>query len=150
MSDLWALLNRYMAAEGIRPQDLGGRTGVHPSQFQKIRDGRTKEVRPETLRKIAAGTGISLIDLIVCSGMFTAAELDARVVHRDPRHLSNDELIALVRERMQPEPLRGGSRATGETDDLTAFETDEIHQADEEETGRKRPRLLRGDGVSRG
>lgn len=122
---------------------------MHPSQFQKIRDGRTKEVRPETLRKIAAGTGISLIDLIVCSGMFTAAELDARVVHRDPGHLSNDELLALVRERMQPEPLRG-SGATGETDDLSAFEPDDIHQTDEEETGRKRPRLVRdGDGVSR-
>ena len=133
-----------MAAEGLRQQDLGTRTGVHPTQFQKIRDGVTRKVDPETLRKISAGTGIPLIELIVASGMFTAAELGARVVHRDPRSLTNDELLALVGERMSPGPGRA-ARATGEdgeAEDMTAFERDQSRQVDEEETGRHRPRLV--------
>lgn len=140
-----------MAAEGLRQQDLGTRTGVHPTQFQKIREGRTKEVRPETLRKISAGdgtpqvpgTGIPLIHLIVASGMFTAAELDAKVVHRDPHQLTNDELLALVRERMGSDLGREAP-----VDDLAAFEPDDLRQVDEEETGRRRPRLVSGDDGS--
>lgn len=139
-----------MAAQGLNQQDLGARTGVHPTQFQKIRDGRTKEVKPETLRKIAATTYIPLIDLIVAAGMFTADELGARIVTRDPNHLSNDELLALIRERMRPDTLEPDPAATMQSDELAGFEPDIVHQADEEETGRRRPRLVHeGDGVSR-
>jgi hypothetical protein len=119
---------------------LATRTGIHPTQFQKIREGVTRKFDPETLRKISAGTGIPLMDLIVASGMFTAEELDAKVVHRDPHELSNDELLALVRARMR----RDLDRDAG-IDDMSAFETDDLLQVDEEETGRRRPRLVQGD-----
>jgi transcriptional regulator with XRE-family HTH domain len=135
-----------MAAEGLRQQDLGTRTGVHPTQFQKIRDGVTRKVDPETLRKISAGTGIPLLDLIVASGMFTAAELGARVVHRDPQSLTNEELLALVSERMRTEPAaQQPAGVNGETadDDMSAFEPDQSRQVQEEATGRQRPRLVR-------
>jgi len=134
-----------MAAEGLSPQDLGKRTGVHPSQFGKIRDGVTRRVDPGTLRKIADGTGIPLIDLIVASGMFTAAELGARVVHRDPESLTNEELLALVSERMRTEPTaQQPAGVNGETDDdMSAFEPDQSRQVQEEATGRQRPRLVR-------
>jgi transcriptional regulator with XRE-family HTH domain len=133
-----------MAAEGLRQQDLGTRTGVHPTQFQKIRDGVTRKVDPETLRKISAGTGIPLLDLIVASGMFTADELGARVVHRDPHSLTNEELLALVQERMRTEPASQSASVNGETDDdLSAFEPDQSRQVQEEDTGRRRPRLVR-------
>lgn len=119
MSALWELLTRYMASEGIKPADLARQCGLAASAFSPGRPiplGRADKITPDTLRSLRDGTRIPLMDLIVASGMWTAEELAATVVRGDPAELSNDELLALVAERMRPERAPGEVR--GEVTDV--------------------------------
>lgn len=137
MGALWDELSRYMERQGgITPAELARRCGgMKASQFAAKRPIRSDSTRvdPDTLRKLHEGTGIPLVRLIVASGMWTADELDVEVVEGDPRVLSNDELLAMVRRRMQ---------ASG-PDDLSGYEPIPTRQSTEErDTGRSRPHLV--------
>lgn len=144
MGALWDLLSGYMASEGIKPAELARRTNVHETQLSgRIRYGPTDKVHPDTLRKLAKGTGIPLVDLIVASGMWTAEELRAAVVHRRPTDITNDELLALVRDRLlvvtgppaAPEP-----EYTGDVEDSSPHPGHE--SSGPQPTGRRRPRMV--------
>lgn len=96
------MLRDHIAAEGITPQELARRCEMHATQLSRLLDGKTQNMRPDTLRRLHRGTGIPMNVLIVASGLFTAAELGAKQVEvpLDPRRLSNETLLGWVRERM--------------------------------------------------
>lgn len=131
--EVYDLLNDFKTRQGIRSDaQLGRHVGVHQSIIGKYRDGLA-DPKIETLRRIAAKTDISLKTLLVAAELCTMEELEMEVPATDPRDLSNDALLRLVRERMV-EPSR--------PDDLAAHEPAGSRAGDPELTGRHLPRLV--------
>lgn len=100
--DLGTVLSRHLHTEGINARELARRCDLSPSVLTRILSSETNP-GADTLRRLHQGTGIPMTTLIVASGMFTATELGARVIPLVADQLTNDELLAVVRERMRPD-----------------------------------------------
>lgn len=112
---------------------------VSDSTVGRWLSGRTKELEAKTIRKLNEGTGITVTELLIASGMFTPDQLGAQLPENDPRTLSNDALLALVRERMV-EPAGAGG--------LADYEEAQPRTGEAKPTGRRRgPWLVAENGV---
>ena len=132
---LWDELSRYMDREKITQAELGRLTGVAHSQISRMKSPEGVSAEPETLRKLAAGTGIPLPRLIVASGMFTAEELKMEVVRGRPQDLTNEELLAVIKERLREPDTTERPLADYEP-------APQVQEGEPKPTGRSRPRLV--------
>lgn len=132
---LWDELSRYMDREHITQAELGRLTDVSHSQISRLKKGENVSADPDTLRKLARGTGIPLTQLIVASGMFSADDLQVKVVRGRPQDLTNEELLAVIKERLR-EP-------TTTERPLADYEpAPQVQEGEPKLTGRSRPRLV--------
>jgi transcriptional regulator with XRE-family HTH domain len=127
---LGELLGRWMTTHGKTQADIARIAEVSDSTVGRWISGRTKTLTVDTIRKLVDHTELTVPELLVAAGMFTREQLEAAPPPTDPRTLSNDALLAYVRELMV-EPLRPG--------DLAAHELPEPWMDAPTETGKRRP-----------
>lgn len=136
--DLGTVLSRHLTTEGINARELARRCDLSPSVLTRILKGEGNP-GPDTLRRLHQGTGIPMTTLIVAADLFTAAELGVRVVAIPADQMTNDELLAAVRERMRPDPEAGG----GEVDMSEGRDVSRDTTAQVRSQRRRRGRSLR-------
>jgi transcriptional regulator with XRE-family HTH domain len=135
---LGELLGRWMTTHGKTQADIARIAEVSDSTVGRWISGRTKTLTVDTIRKLVDHTELTVPELLVAAGMFTREQLEAAPPPTDPRTLSNDALLAYVRERMVEPPGAGG---------LGDYEEAQPRTGPVEPTGRRRgPWLIANNG----
>lgn len=95
-------------------EKVGAKIGVSGPTVGRWINGSTGAPRVEVAVKFARAYGVPVLETFVEAGYITRAEAGARPTLRavpEPAHLTNDELLRLVRSRMREEGEQGGDAA---------------------------------------
>jgi hypothetical protein len=100
----WSYVTR--TAPGRTRAEIGGLAGVDPSQVSRWRSGGTP--RPENAIRFARGAGGDPVEALVVAGFLAADEASAATVIRTGAgDLSDEDLLAEIRERLARSPATG-------------------------------------------
>lgn len=128
------LLRQIIATSGESQDSLGDRlTGGGRNAIAPWLRGRPPN--NDSIKKMAPELGLSVPELLVLSGQFTAADLQIERLPPDPSALTVPQLLDELRDRFAALDPEGAAALTG-------YEPDSS-QVSEKPTGRKNPRLVK-------
>lgn len=94
----WDWVERQLDNRGMSTADLTASTGLDRSRFTEWRKGKRPTL--DTARLVAKAFGLSPLEVMVAARLIRAEEADLEKAAPDPASLTNQELLAELRRRL--------------------------------------------------